>query len=199
VLETTPLTRQGTAAADSLSGELGGDRLSGLGGNDNISGDGGNDTLDGGIGNDSLYGGGGLDSLIGGAGNDLISGMDGNDKLYGGAGRDTLFGGAGQDAFALDTKPTSKTIDWIYDFSTKDHDRIYLSKKAFSHLAHKGTLSGDAFVVGDHETDANDRIIYLKGSGALFYDPDGTGAAAALQIATIGKNLALKHSDFIIY
>jgi serralysin len=181
-----------------LSGELGGDRLSGLGGNDNLSGSDGNDTLDGGIGNDTLYGGAGLDSLIGGKGDDLIYGMDGNDKLFGGAGRDTLFGGGGQDAFMLDTKPTSKTIDWIYDFSTKDHDKIYLSKAAF-HLAHKGTLSGDAFVVGNHETDANDRIIYLKGSGALFYDPDGTGAAQAYQIATIAKNLALKHSDFIIY
>jgi Ca2+-binding RTX toxin-like protein len=98
----------------------------------------------------------------------------------------------------LDTKPTPRTIDYIYDFSKNDHDVIDLSRKAFSKLGKKGVLSKGAFVVGDHFGDANDRILYLKKSGALFYDPDGSGPSKAIQIATIGKNLALKYSDFHI-
>jgi Ca2+-binding RTX toxin-like protein len=62
-----------------------------------ISGLGGNDTISGGIGNDTIYGGEGNDNLDGGADNDLVLGDDGDDTLSGGDGADTLFGGVGQD------------------------------------------------------------------------------------------------------
>jgi Ca2+-binding RTX toxin-like protein len=136
--------------------------------------------------------------LTGGKGNDQLSGYAGNDTLYGGSGKDTLIGGAGKDVFVLDTKPTRRMIDTTYEFSKKDHDVIDLSRKAFSKLGRKGVLAKGAFVVSEHFGDANDRILYLKKSGALFYDPDGSGPSKAIQIASIGKHLALKHSDFHI-
>ena len=33
-------------------------------------------------------------------------------------------------------------------------------------------------------------------TGGLFYDSDGTGAAAAIQFATLSKNLALTFTSF---
>ena len=146
---------------------------------------------------EQVVGESGGDKIYGLGGNDTLFGQLGNDTLYGGAGKDTLLGGAGKDAFVIDTKPTARTIDWIYDFKAGE-DKIYLPKAIFSHLARRGTLSKDAFVVSDHFADQNDRILYLKKQGALFYDPDGSGAAHAIQIATITANLHLKFSDFIV-
>ncbi|HZH50407.1 MAG TPA: cadherin domain-containing protein, partial [Microvirga sp.] len=148
-------------------------------------------------GSEQVVGENGNDKLYGLAGNDEIFGQGGDDMLWGGAGKDTYIGGAGRDIFVLDVKPSKSNLDWIYDFNVTD-DTIHLSKKAFSKLARKGALSKDAFVVGDRVKDAEDRIIYHKKGGALFYDPDGTGSAKAIQFATIGKNLALKHTDFYV-
>jgi len=145
------------------------------------------------------------DSLAGEAGNDRISGLGrddilwgegGNDTLTGGAGNDALIGGAGKDVFVLDTRTNVRSnVDTVYDFTPKD-DTFHLSRKVFSKLPKKGALSKSAFWTGDHVHDASDRIIYNKKTGALFYDPDGTGRAAAIQIATLQKNLKLTYHDF---
>jgi Ca2+-binding RTX toxin-like protein len=147
---------------------------------------------------DALVGEEGNDQLFGLAGKDQLFGYGGNDKLWGGANSDTLVGGTGSDIFVFDAAPNSKTnIDWVVDFNVKN-DTIHLSKKIFSKIAKKGTLSKDAFVVGDRFKDAEDRILYHKTAGALFYDPDGTGSAKAVQIATIGKKLGISHKDFYV-
>ena len=42
-------------------------------------------------------------------------------------------------------------------------------------------------------------MIYNKKTGALFYDPDGNGDAAQVQIATLSKSLkAISNGDFFI-
>ena len=56
----------------------------------------------------------------------------------------------------------------------------------------------DLFWTGSNAADAEDRIIYKKSTGALYYDADGTGAKAAVQIATLKKGLALTVSDFFV-
>lgn len=35
-------------------------------------------------------------------------------------------------------------------------------------------------------------------SGALYFDPDGTGAAAMVQFATLEPHVALSASDFVL-
>lgn len=186
--ETTGVTRSGTSAREQVVGEYGNDKLYGLGGKDEVFGMSGNDTL---------YGGDGDDWVIGGS-STLGSGAigTGNDWLYGGNGNDSLFGGDGKDTFVFDTKPGPKNIDSIVDFNPAD-DTIRLSQAIFSTLS-KGTLSKAAFVVGDHFTSTSQHILYHKAAGALFYDADGTGAAAPIQIATIGKNLAITNLDFVL-
>jgi serralysin len=145
---------------------------------------------------EQVVGESGNDKLYGLGGNDQIFGQDGNDTLYGGAGNDVLDGGNGKDVFVFDLKPTARTnLDHMQNFVAKD-DTIHLSKKIFSKLAKKGLLSKDAFVIGDRVHDKEDRIIYYKKGGGLFYDPDGTGKAKAVQFASIDKNLGITHKDF---
>ncbi|MGO4527207.1 hypothetical protein AB4097_20405 [Microvirga sp. 2MCAF35] len=154
--------------------------LSGTAGTDTLSGESGNDRLSGLAGGDSLYG------------------NDGADTLVGGAGIDVMFGGAGKDVFVFDTKPNVKTnVEYLYDFNVAD-DTIHLKLSAFKGIGHKGTLSKVAFWTGTKVHDSNDHILYNKKTGALFFDPDGTGSKPALQIAVMLKNLKLTHKDFLI-
>ncbi|MBB4041373.1 Ca2+-binding RTX toxin-like protein [Microvirga flocculans] len=147
---------------------------------------------------DSLTGESGNDQLLGQAGNDQLSGQNGNDTLNGGKGSDVLVGGTGRDVFIFDQKPSPKlNIDYIQDFNPTD-DTIHLSRAIFSKLS-KGTLASKAFVVGDRFKDADDRILYHKKAGALFYDPDGSGSAQAIQIANISKSLKITHKDFFVF
>jgi Ca2+-binding RTX toxin-like protein len=57
-------------------------------------------------------------------------------------------------------------------------------------------LKAAAFFIGTVAHDADDRIVYNKATGALFFDVDGSGAHAAIQFATLSKrpaNLAANH------
>ncbi|NIX77848.1 calcium-binding protein [Microvirga terricola] len=132
-----------------------------------------------------------------------IAGNSGNNRINGGLGKDTLKGGAGKDVFAFDTKLGKTNIDTIADFSVRD-DSIYLDNKYMPKLGKSGSLSKPAklnakmFWTGAAAHDADDRIIYNKKTGALFYDADGSGKGAAIQIATLSKGLKLKADDFFV-
>ena len=129
-----------------------------------------------------------------------IIGNSGGNVIDGGAGNDTLTGGAGKDFFLFDTALNGTTnVDTITDFSVVD-DTIYLENAIFTALKTTGTLLANAFFanttgVAAHTTD---RIIYDKDDGFLFYDADGTGAAAAVKFANLSKGLALSNADFIV-
>ncbi|MBB4039580.1 Ca2+-binding RTX toxin-like protein [Microvirga flocculans] len=192
-------TAKGTSAADTITGSGIANIFAGFGGNDTLDGAGGADVIDGGSGNDRIYGGSGNDILGGDSGNDWINGGGGGDFLVGGAGRDTLTGGSGKDFFIFDTKPAKTAIDTIADFSVRD-DTIMLDKGIFKVSAtSKGMMSSSAFWTGSKAHDANDRIIFNKSTGALYYDPDGTGAKAAVQIAKLDKGLKLTYKDFLFF
>lgn len=84
----------------SADGGAGADELSGASGPDAMSGGDGADLIDGNAGDDALSGGAGDDQLDGGSGNDVVNGddgNDGNDGADGGAGDDVVDGGAGDD------------------------------------------------------------------------------------------------------
>jgi serralysin len=144
------------------------------------------------------------DLLFGLGGHDTLKGLGGNDRLYGGTGKDKLYGGAGADVFVFNTKPNKKKdLDKIYDFAVKD-DSVWLDNRYFKKLGKKGNetkpaaLNKKFFKVGDKAKDANDYVIYNKKTGALSYDADGSGAGAAVQIATLSKKLKMTHKDFFV-
>jgi Ca2+-binding RTX toxin-like protein len=150
-------------------------------------------------GNDSMSGTSGNDGLTARGGNDVLKGNGGHDALMGGLGNDKLYGGKGMDSFIFDTKLNARTnVDQIMDYSQGDQDRILLKKTIFSTLS-KGFLPETKLAFGKTAMDADDRIIHDKATGALYYDKDGSGAAAKVKFATVKKGLALDWTDFAIY
>jgi Ca2+-binding RTX toxin-like protein len=138
----------------------------------------------------------GDDTLIGGAGNDTLFGLGGTDFLNGGLDSDTLNGGGGPDSYAFTTTLSAANIDLIIGFATGS-DHILLDDAVFSALP-TGALNPNAFRSGTSAGDADDRIIYDPTSGALFYDPDGTGGAAQIQFAVLQGAPALASTDFAV-
>jgi Ca2+-binding RTX toxin-like protein len=152
----------------------------------------------------AITGNQGNNTLDGGAGSDTLDGGLGADVLRGNAGSDTLTGGDGADLFLFDTALSGAGADLITDFAV-GVDKIRLDDDVFT--AFKATLTtlvtADQFVSGAGITaaqDAMDRLIYDTDTGALYYDPDGTGAQAGVQIAVLGASThpALSAGDFVI-
>ena len=141
-------------------------------------------------GNDLLNGNASANSLAGAAGADTLYGQGGSDTLFGGLGNDTLIGGGGNDRFVFDTKTGSSNIDKLTDFKS-GYDKIVLDDDIFKALSGNaaGTplASGSLKIVasGSAAGDANDHLIYNTTTDKLYYDADGNGASAAVQIATI--------------
>ena len=62
-----------------------------------------------------------------------------------------------------------------------------------------GALNANAFFAGTAAHDADDRIIYNKTTGQLFYDDDGTGAHAQVWFAVLTtKPVDVAANDFAV-
>ncbi|EIM26084.1 calcium-binding protein [Microvirga lotononidis] len=152
---------------------------------------------------DHLTGGDGNDWLSGAGGNDVLVGGSGNDTLRGGTGLDTLTGYSGKDVFVFDTRLNSRSNpDKLTDFRVNE-DVIWLDDAFFKgigkgSLDKPGKLSKAAFWKGAKAHDASDRIVYDSSKGMLYYDPDGTGAAAQIKIAKLPNKLPLSHAAFFV-
>jgi Ca2+-binding RTX toxin-like protein len=216
-------TLTGDAGSDTLTGGTGNDRIDGGAGSDRASFTGsaaatvnlslataqntghGVDTIlnvehvTSGTGNDRLTGNALANNFVSGAGNDVLNGAAGNDTLAGGAGSDTLTGGSGSDSFVFNAALGSGNVDRITDFNAVA-DTVRLENAIFARLA-EGTLSASAFTsnTSGNAADASDRIIYESDTGRLYYDSDGTGAAAKVHFATLATGLTLTSADFFVF
>ncbi len=161
-----------------------------------------NDTLRGGDDGDNIHAHGGNDAVSGKGGVDFLFGDSGNDTVNGGLGNDELHGGSGKDHFVFDVALQSSNADTIFDFKPSD-DTIDLRHAIFSHAGSAGhTLATSAFKVFDDagdKLDKSDRIVYMKATGDLYYDADGSGVAYnAIKFAHLENLPALTHNDFHI-
>ena len=204
-----------------INGGAGADQMSGRGGNDTYTVDNVSDTVaeSGGAGNDVVRtsvswtltegadvetlrttddNGTGLINLFGNSSGNEIIGNNGDNMIGGGAGDDYLTGLGGVDHFLFNTALDADNVDEITDFSVTD-DTIILDNDVFTAFQGYGPLAAEAFRVGTAAQDADDRIIYNSDTGALFYDSDGTGGAAAIQFAMLDTSLGLSHLDFYIH
>jgi Ca2+-binding RTX toxin-like protein len=183
-VEVLKLSGISSRTSANLTGSSTANEITGHAGRNRLKGEGGNDVLKASSGNDTLYGGSGAD------------------KLYGGAGHDALYGGTGRDVFVFDTRPSKTTnVDKIYDFNTR-YDSIQLQNSVFTKLG-LGSSSGvrfksDMFVEGTSAQDAEDRIVYDRKTGSLYYDKDGTGSAAQVKIAILTNKAKLYWHDFYV-
>jgi Ca2+-binding RTX toxin-like protein len=207
----------GNAGVNFIEGGGGADYLMGLGGNDvYVVGDAGATVVESaGGGRDVVYT---RSSYALGAGQEVevlsvqstssttaidLSGNNFANELYGNAGANVLNGGGGADylmgfggadTFAFTTTLGNGNVDMIADF-TSGTDRIALDDAVFAGLG-LGALPAGAFVAGTAAGDADDRIIYDSATGNLFFDPDGSGAGAAIQFAHVAPGTAIVASDF---
>ena len=148
-----------------------------------------NNVINGNSSNNYLDGGAGQDSLVGGVG---------NDTLNGGLGNDMLDGGAGADFFVFNSTLGSANIDRIAAFSVVD-DTIYLAQSIFNAFGGYGAIAAGAFNTTSAPLEADDRIIFNKTTGDLFYDADGSGRNAAVQFATLANVTGtMSAKDFVV-
>jgi len=176
----------------------------GLNTDDILFGLNGVDLIFGGTGDDSLFGQVGDDTLNGGVGNDTLDGGAGDDTLNGGDGNDILTGGAGANIFVFNSPLNATTnVDTITGFvSGTDKFNLENTGAGLFNALPTGTLAAAAFdVIGvAPAATAATRITYDPTTGALSYDSDGTGAAAAIQIAIVGVGThpTLTAADFVV-
>jgi len=198
---------------DTIRGQTGNDILQGDDGDDMLFGEAGNDLLHGGNNDDNpdflsdhydyLNGGSGNDTLYGDAGDDDIDGMMGDDTLIGGAGNDTLRGGAGADRFDF-YNPSLDGTDTIEYFNVAaDKIGIYVGNTGSgftnAELTADAPIATNQFHIGENAASASDRFIYNTTTGELFFDPDGTGAIAQMQVAKLSPGLTLSNLNILAF
>jgi Ca2+-binding RTX toxin-like protein len=97
----------------------------------------------------------------------------------------------------FDRAPSSANYDHIVDFA-HGADKIRLDDDIFTTLA-LGNLASTAFKdISAGAKDADDRVIYNHNNGGLYYDSDGSGAAAQVLIAILDNHATMTASDFFV-
>ena len=163
----------------------------------NITGSVNDDRLIGTRFNDTLKGGNGSDVLFGNEGSDTLNGGSGVDRLNGGTENDTLLGGAGNDTFVFDMPIGGGTnIDRIVDFAP-GADRIEINQEYYFTGLVVGELAPEQFAVGA-ATGTGPQIVYVKATGALYYDANGADAGGESQFAVLAGRPVVTASDFLI-
>ncbi|MGZ8283213.1 MAG: calcium-binding protein, partial [Allosphingosinicella sp.] len=212
-------TLYGNAGVNQLDGGGGADTLVGFGGDDYyIVDNAGDDVVEGaGGGSDFVaasttytlgaaarveylsvagWGTTGAIDLTGNAFANTIYGNAGVNVLDGKGGNDVMVGFAGADRFAFTTALGGSNVDAVADFEA-GIDKIALDDAVFTGLG-LGALPAGAFRTGATAQDADDRILYDPATGALYFDADGAGGAAAVQFASLSTGLGLGAGDFVV-
>jgi Ca2+-binding RTX toxin-like protein len=202
-------TIEGNAGANRLDGGAGADSLAGFGGDDTYVVDHAGDTVierfgEGydtvltsvdfevgwradvervvAVGDDdlSLTGNGFEQVLVGNAGRNVLRGGGAADTLDGGAGNDHLYGGEGEDTFLFSTP--GEGVDTVFDFAPGD--KIALKASAFGLAGGSLADAGVTFSFGSGATGAGPALFFDTATDRLFFDADGSGAGAAVELAT---------------
>jgi Ca2+-binding RTX toxin-like protein len=134
--------------------------------------------------------------LRGRGGNDIMSGGGGDDELKGSQGADKLTGGTGSDKFVYDDDGGSGVGsfgDTITDF-VSGTDKIAFWTPAFDGM--DGTLR---FRNGNSANQAGSSFFFKSSDSSLYWDQDGTGAIAAIKVATLTGVTAMAAGDFELW
>lgn len=135
-------------------------------------------------------------TLNGGLGNDTLIGGSSDDFLIGGNGSDLLTSGNGADRFIYNAK--GEGIDQITDFIAVN-DTIAVSAAGFGGgLTPSTSISTAQWFIGTGATTASHRFIYNSANGNLFFDSDGNGANAQIQLAMLSGAPVLTNNDILV-
>jgi hypothetical protein len=149
--------------------------------------------------NNTFVAGAGADSISGLAGNDALNGGAGNDTLVGGAGSDVLTGGDGADRFVFDSPVKADgDVDTVTDFASGS-DTIALAGSVFTKLRGDSDLSDNIWLTNSNSAQTTrSYLVFDPQSGALSYDPDGSGPANSIGICTLVGVTELAPSDLVM-
>lgn len=140
-------------------------------------------------------------NIYGNIGNDKLYGSDYRDFLDGADGNDVLTGNGGADTFFFETAG-KKTADHVTDF-THLEDTIEINAAALKGISskHIATEFHDITKGGMKSEDANDRLLYDRDTGHLYYDKDGNKAhgEAPQVIATLDNHAHIDIRDLDIF
>lgn len=189
-------TLEGGAGGDSLSAEAGDDRLAGEAGDDTLDAGEGRDTLLGGTGADALSASTGTDSLNGGDGDDTLFGQAGDDTIHGGADADLLVGGLGADRLVLAADGAADVVR--YDSLAEGGDRIIGFEQGLDRIRIEAASSGPLLVgIRPGPVDPIGTYLFNTATSRFSYDPDGTGDAAPVLIATLVGVTSFSGADLL--
>jgi len=124
-------------------------------------------------------------SITGNGANNILIGNGGNDILTGGMGADTQTGGTGADWFSYVVP--AEFGDTVVDFNNFEGDKFTLGGSN-----HTLSEAGVDFVLG--LTPRSGQSTVMVQGNELWWDQDGTGAGAALQVADV-FGLGTGHTD----
>lgn len=213
---------------DVLIGNIGNNTIDGMGGIDVTIGGLGNDTYfvdhsgdvvieQAGQGYDRIYtsvsyqAGPNVERLIAQAGesgavgltarnfaNNIVIGNEYTNVFIDQFGRDIYVGGGGTDYFRFIANLDGvNNVNRINDFNHAD-DQFQLLQAVYDGLS-VGMLSADEFHIGTSAQDADDRIIYDQANGVIYYDPDGIGGDAQVEIVNVTAGITIDESDFQVF
>jgi Ca2+-binding RTX toxin-like protein len=133
-----------------------------------------------------------VENVVGSKFADKLTGDGGSNVLSGGPDKDTLTGGGGADTFYFAN--AKEGIDTITDYSG---DKIGLSQDSFSLTS---LQDGVNFIAENAPLSrgAESTILYDTKTGALYWDPDGTGSQAPVEFAILTGHPHLAAGDFLL-
>ena len=110
-----------------------------------------------------------------------------------------LTGGTGADSFRFDVLETTANKDTIRDF---EHgiDRIELDHTAFAAFSGHalGAIGAGELALGAAASTASQHLVYNGATGALYYDADGAGGQAQVQIAVFSTKPVIDFHDIVV-
>jgi Ca2+-binding RTX toxin-like protein len=118
--------------------------------------------------------------------------MEGNDTLTGGAGNDTLEGVYGPDDYVFSAAAVNGR-DTIVGFSA-GLDRLVFTGVDYG-FASGHVLTAAEFTVGAAAAGSNAQFVWNDVTSRLYWDADGTGAGAAIELALIGNGAMVTKDD----
>jgi len=137
----------------------------------------------------------------------FTGGFNTNNWFFGGAGNDRMVGGGVQDLFVLDFGADTIALrsaapiagSSVFNFNT-GVDHIEISRTTFGQSAGYAITDGTTLVTGTAPapSTAEGTFLYYTDSGLFYFDPDGTGGAAATLLAQFAGAPTISASDFIL-
>lgn len=137
------------------------------------------------------------DVFVGNGGNDTLTGGTGADKfVFGNVHEQVVTGAATEEQSYVDTAFSLTGVDTITDF-LHGTDKIELHLDQYTNLAGFNASMLRVNATGN-AVDANDYLLFNTTSKMLSYDEDGSGAGAAVNIATLTGVTTFTAGDVVV-